>query len=131
MANPLVERADEIYCVLGYRLSIVHLASGSSPISWARIRRPGSYQGPIGRRQDRPLVERNHDRGGPMNTRKLLGFATAVSAQALFLLAGPSTAHAAPAAPSQLKAAIAPPLHAGKVTATSDLGLWDDVFVAH
>src|SRR5262249_20430169 len=28
------------------------------------------------------------------------------------------------------KAAMAPPLHACKVTATSDLGLWDDVFVA-
>jgi hypothetical protein len=41
------------------------------------------------------------------------------------------TAHAAYAAQPQPRAAIAPPLQACKVTAAIDLGLWDDVFVAH
>lgn len=66
-----------------------------------------------------------------MNPRKLLGLATTVSAGALFVLAGLATAPAAPAPQPQPRAPGAPPLHAGKVSATSDLGLWDDIFVAH
>lgn len=66
-----------------------------------------------------------------MNTTRLLGFATTVSSQALSVLLGLWTAQAAAAPQPQPKAAIAPPLQACKVSATSDLGWWDDVFVPH
>lgn len=64
-----------------------------------------------------------------MNPMKLLGFAATVSCQTLFILWGLWTVPTAPAAEPRPKAATAPPLHAGKVTATRELGLWDDVFV--
>jgi hypothetical protein len=66
-----------------------------------------------------------------VKTAKLLGFAASVSSQSLSLLLCLWTAHAASAVQPQTKAAKAPPLQACNVTAISDLGSWDDVFVAH
>jgi hypothetical protein len=66
-----------------------------------------------------------------VNTARLLGLAATVSSGVLSVPFGLWTTHAAPAAQPQPKAAMAPPLRACQVTATSSLGLWDDVFVAH
>jgi hypothetical protein len=62
-----------------------------------------------------------------MNIKRSLGFVVARSALAFGILLH-GTAHGAqpPSRP-----AIAPPLRDCKVTATSDLGLWDDAFVPH
>ena len=54
-----------------------------------------------------------------------------VGTQVLFILLSVSTAHAVPAPVPQPKTVAAPPLHQGKVSPTTDLGLWDDVFVLH
>lgn len=61
-----------------------------------------------------------------MNTMKLLGFATI-----LFILLKTSTAQAVPVPQPEPKTVAAPALQACKVSTTSELGSWDDVFVAH
>jgi hypothetical protein len=58
---------------------------------------------------------------------KLIG----LGVSSLAILLNLTTAYAAPVPQPQPRMVAAPPLHQGKVTATTDLGLWDDVFVAH
>jgi hypothetical protein len=69
----------------------------------------------------------SHDRGDSMNNARSLGFVAARSVLPVFILFHGTVHGALP--PS--RPATAPPLRHCKVTATSDLGLWDDVFVPH
>jgi hypothetical protein len=62
-----------------------------------------------------------------MNIARSLGFVAARSALPFFILFQGAVVEAQP----QSKPGAAPPLRDCKVTATSDLGLWDDAFVPH
>jgi hypothetical protein len=81
-------------------------------------------------------MQKEQPMAGPLVTfdfaaqgRRRAGCAAYFSRQILSVLLGLLAACAALALEPQPKAATAPPLKACKVTATSELGLWDDVFV--
>lgn len=66
-----------------------------------------------------------------MNTPTTSAIGATTLAPVLVLLLIGSTANAVPVPVPEPKTVAAPPLHQGKVSPTTDLGLWDDVFVAH